>query len=257
VVFQNLGLLSRLKSGYARRAGYWLARRMCRVEPTSPIVSFTFDDFPRSALKNAGSMLVQHGFSGTYYTSFGLIGERAPTGEIFHLEDVAELVNQGHELGCHTYHHRHAWDTEPEEFEASIVKNREALTRVLPGGEFKSLSYPIGTPRPRTKRIVGKHFECARGGGQTFNRGQTDMARLNAFFLEQSRDDFGAIRRVVDVNLRAKGWLIFATHDVTEEPTRFGCEPQFFADVVQYVASSGSRVLPVYKAWQQVQAERA
>jgi peptidoglycan/xylan/chitin deacetylase (PgdA/CDA1 family) len=33
----------------------------------SPVISFTFDDFPRSALVKAGAILRERGLAGTYY----------------------------------------------------------------------------------------------------------------------------------------------------------------------------------------------
>ena len=93
----------------------------------SPVISFTFDDFPRSALINGGAILREHGFAGTYYASLGLMGTKAPTGEIFMREDLDELIQQGHELACHTFDHYDSWDTAPSEFEASILRNHEAV----------------------------------------------------------------------------------------------------------------------------------
>ncbi len=43
----------------------------------------------------------------------------------------------------------------------------------------------------------------------------------------------------------AIGWLVFATHDVSESPTRFGCTPALFERIVDYAEKSGAHVLPV------------
>ena len=216
----------------------------------SPIISFSFDDFPRSALLNAGAILRQCGFAGTYYASFGLMGKQAPTGEIFAREDLDELIRQEHELACHTFDHYDSWETNPAEFEASILRNQRAVAQQLPGVTLRSLAYPISWPRPETKRRVASYFECARGGHQTFNAGIVDLNYLKAFFIEQSRDNFEAIKQTIDGNARANGWLIFATHDVCNQPTRFGCSPGFFEKVVNYAIQSKATILPVFRAWQ-------
>ena len=231
-----------------RRAARWLGRRTCRLQSAAPLISFTFDDFPRSALHQGGAILRGHGFTGTYYASFGLMGKTAPTGEIFTAEDLSEFVRQGHELGCHTYDHCDSWETGSAEFEASILRNQKQLAELLPGARFASLSYPISWPRPQTKRYVAKYFDCARGGGQTFNVGTVDLNYLKAFFIEQSRDNFAAIQRVIDDNAAGNGWLIFATHDVSDSPTRFGCTTQLFERVVQRAMKSGAAVLPISAA---------
>ena len=226
----------------------WLGRRRVRLQASTPLVSFTFDDFPISALVTGGEILRQHGVLGTYYASLGLMGTDAPTGRIFEAGDIERLVAEGHELGCHTYSHCHAWETQPGVFEQSSIENQRALDGISPGTQFRSMSYPISCARPQTKRRAQKHFACCRGAGQSFNVGSTDLNYLNAFFLEQSRDDFGAIQRMIDDNVLARGWLIFATHDVCRNPTAFGCTADLLSKVVGYAVQSGATILPVFQA---------
>jgi peptidoglycan/xylan/chitin deacetylase (PgdA/CDA1 family) len=173
-----------------------------------------------------------------------------PTGRMFTREDLDELVCEQHEVACHTYDHCDAWVTTPAVFESSIRRNQEALASLLPNIRAVTLSYPVSYPRPGTKRRVQKHFAAARGGGQTYNAGRVDFNYLSAFFLEQSRHDLNGIRRVIDAAAAAPAWLIFATHDVCDSPTRFGCTPQLFGRVVDYALKSGARILPVGEALQ-------
>jgi peptidoglycan/xylan/chitin deacetylase (PgdA/CDA1 family) len=238
-------LSSYLPAPLQRRAARWFGRRPSRLKLESPVISFTFDDFPRSAFTNGGAILSQYRFSGTYYASFGLMGQQNSTGEMFRREDLQELIRQGHELACHTFDHCDSWETTPALFEASILKNRRAAAQLVPPVSLKSFSYPITWPRPATKRRIASLFQCARGGGQTFNVGVVDLNYLKAFFIEQSRDDFDAIKHIIDDNTQAMGWLIFATHDVSDNPTRFGCTPAFFERIVGYAEKSGAHVLPV------------
>src|SRR5947207_11316553 len=86
-----------------RRAARAFFARPLAVKSPRPIISFTFDDFPRSALHTGGAILERFGVRGTYYASLGLMGRTAPTGPIFLREDLPVLIAQGHELGCHTY----------------------------------------------------------------------------------------------------------------------------------------------------------
>ena len=244
---------SKLRGWTQRRMARWLARRPCRFRLDRPIVSFTFDDFPKSALLTAGNLLREHNFFGTYYTSFGLMGKRTPTGQAFTADDLDEFARQNHELACHTFDHCDSWETPPTDFERSIRRNQDAVQQTLPQFKLKTLSYPISYPRPLTKRLTAKHYTCARGGGQTFNFDTTDLNHLKAFFLEQIHGDLDAVKRIVDENTKANGWLIFATHDVAATPTRFGCTPELFAETVRYVANSGALVMPVHEAVQHIQ----
>jgi len=248
---------SRAQGKYYRTGARLFFRRPLVLTNRTPLISFTFDDFPRSALRTGGRILKRFGAAGTYYVSLGLMGKTAPTGEMFLRDDLNDAVADGHELGCHTFDHYDSAGTATSVFEKSITKNSLALEQVLPGVSFQTFSYPISPPRVQTKRKIARHFVCCRGGGQTFNRGTADLSYLAAFFLEQSRDDENAVKRLIDQNRGAGGWLILATHDVSESPTPYGCTPEFFERVVQYAVQSGSRVVPVLEAYKSLQISTA
>ena len=262
------GYLAKVRRWLATEATRTLLRRRLPVCTSVPLISFTFDDFPRSALLEAGSILRRHRALGTYYASLGLMGKQSDMGPMYEEEDLKELVNLGHELGCHTFGHCHSWSTPPAEYERAILENQQALARVLPGVSFQTFAYPHSAPRLAVKRVASRHFRCCRGGGmrvgryihrhtaggQTFNRGVTDLNYLCAFFLEQSIDNPAAVKSLIDQNARARGWLILATHDVCNEPSPFGCTPAFFEQVVRWSSESGARILPVMKALETIQA---
>jgi peptidoglycan/xylan/chitin deacetylase (PgdA/CDA1 family) len=242
--------LTRIQGHCQRVIARSFARRPFEILAQGPLVSFTFDDFPRSALLTGGAILQSFGLAGTYYASLGLMGQQAPTGPIFLAEDLKLLFEQGHELGCHTFSHCHAWDTRPKAFEDSVVRNQQALNTLAPGTSFKTFSYPISVPRAGTKRRISKYFACCRSGGQNFNIGNVDLNHLSAFFLEKSRDKPEIVKELIDQNRRACGWLILATHDISKDPTRWGCTPDFFEEIVRHAVNSGAQVLPVLKAYE-------
>jgi len=247
-------LSARIQGRYQRSAAQLLFRRHATIDTRVPLVSFTFDDFPRSALFAGGAILNRFGVAGTYYASFGLMGEEPPTGPAFHAADLEVVWRQGHELGCHTFSHCHSWDTSPIAFERSVVENQRALERLYPGTLFQTFSYPISPPRPHTKRSIGRYFACCRGGGQTLNVGRTDLNYVAAFFIEQSRHNPGDLLRLIEQNCRTPGWLVFATHDVDQNPTPYGCTPGLFETIVRSAVQSGARVVPVVQALKMLSA---
>lgn len=254
--------LAKARVRFAMEATRVLFRRQLVVRTPVPLISFTFDDFPRSAFLNASAILGRCGILGTYYVSLSLAGKESQMGPMYQIEDLKELARLGHELGCHTFGHCHSWDTPPDIFEKAILDNQQALNEVLPGTAFQTFSYPFSGPRLPVKQVAGRHFLCCRGGGlragrfflrhhaggQTFNSGTTDLNLLCAFFLEQSRENPEVVKRLIDQNAQARGWLILATHDVRDTPSRFGCTPAFFEQVVQWSVKSGARLLPVVEA---------
>lgn len=163
-------------------------------------------------------------------------------------EVLGNVLSDGHELGCHTYNHPDAWQTGPDLFESSIIENQRALWSIFPGRNFKTFAYPLGNATPRTKRIAGRYFVCSRGGRQTINEGRMDLNNLNGYFLDRRLEESpSSIQTIIDRTCHARGWLIFVTHDVDDDPSPYGCTPDFFEGVVRYAISSGAVILPVIK----------
>lgn len=239
---------SRITGYYQRKVASLSYKRPFSIHPQSPLISFTFDDFPQSALRTGGAILNRFGVAGTYYAALGLMDKSSASGRIFSVDDLPVLFEQGHELGCHTFAHCDSWITPADVFEKALVDNRSALHRLFPNRDFKTFAYPIQVPRPRIKARTSEYFASCRGGGQRINVGQIDLNQLSAYFLEKSRDNIQAIKDVIDQNRQACGWLIFATHDVTKNPTPFGCTPEFFQKVVEYAVNSGAQIVPVVEA---------
>ena len=84
-------ITARAVGHYRRVTARLFARRLVRMRNSQPLISFTFDDFPRAALFTAGTLLENHGVRGTYYVSLGLAGQVAATGEMFHEADISVL----------------------------------------------------------------------------------------------------------------------------------------------------------------------
>ena len=239
----------KLQIRYRRDTARALFRKPLSITLKQPLVSFTFDDFPRSALTVGGAILHRYGLLGTYYVALGLLGsESGPSGPSCTLHDLEELLSEGHELGSHTFGHCHAGNTDAKQFERSILENDEVLEQLIPGSKFESFSYPISEPRPATKWKAAKRFSSCRAGGQTLNTGTADLNQLSAYFLEKALNNIQPIKNLIDRNRALNGWVIFATHDVAQEHGPYGCTPELFDAVVRYSVESGARILPITQA---------
>ncbi len=228
-------------------------RRDFLLPQQKPVVSFTFDDFPRSALLEGGRVLQEAGVRGTYFVSLNLLDRESFSGQIASRADLRAALSDGHELGCHTFEHLDGRVSSASAFERSITANQKALTEILPGAVFRTFAYPLDGPVLAIKRAVGDHFVACRGGGQTFNSRVIDLNLLKAYFLDRrNRDNLEQVRQMVEANAHAGGWLIFATHDVTADPSACGCDPSFFESVVKLAVESGARVLPMAQACEQL-----
>jgi peptidoglycan/xylan/chitin deacetylase (PgdA/CDA1 family) len=236
-----------------RRAIERFARRDFCLDGDVSYVSFTFDDFPSSALTEGGRILGNSGVRGTYFVSLQLLECDSPSGRIASWADLESLVSEGHELGCHTFGHLDGSKVSAAEFERSIEANSQALATSAIDAKFQVFAYPLNGPAVETKRIAGERFLACRGGGQCFNRDTVDLSLLKAYFLDhRSGQNLAEVRQLIEANAAAKGWLIFATHDVAENPSPYGCPPAFFDEIVRLSLMSGAKVMPMSHVCQQL-----
>lgn len=242
-------IISRLTGKFRRVMADRLDRRIVPIKTSVPIISFTFDDAPETAFREGGEILLGHGSTGTYFLSLGLLGRATEVGKIAARNDLEHALARGHELGCHTFDHLDAWHTPSAAFMTSIAKNKQAIAELVPGAEMKTFAYPKSGPKFSVKRMVGQRFVACRGGGQVANVDTADLNLLKACFLDaRTQVDMDFIMRLIDDTVSARGWLIFATHDIRRRPSPYGCTPAFFSAVVSYAACSNALLLPLGKA---------
>ena len=224
-------------------------RRALTVKSPTPLISFSFDDAPRSAFDVGGRILAEQGACATYYVSLGLVNTRTEIGPMAGPDQLVRAVEAGHELGCHTFHHHDAWTTSRRTYVASVDQNQRALSELLPGQSFRTFAYPKNGATVWVKTFLERRFECCRGGGQSTNVGVVDLNLLTACFLDRrTRVDLDFVRELIDWNAEARGWLIFAAHDISENEGAFSCSGAFFETVVRRACDSGAEILPVAAA---------
>lgn len=198
-----------------------------------PIVSFTFDDFPQSALQLGGSILKSYGVRGTYYAAMGLMNQVNNLGRQFSAEDLAHCLQDGHELGSHTFDHLSCRSVPYRDFQTNILNGVEAVNQLTGNGLSHQFSYPYGHVTFLAKRWISNNFSSCRGIYPGINDSPIDLNLLKANSLYSHSFDLDVIKHLFEVNERSKGWLIFYTHDVSENPSPFGCKPREFESVVK------------------------
>src|SRR6267378_8261572 len=119
------------------------ARHVVPFRLARPVISFTFDDYPRSALDLGGCILESEGISATYYTAFGLARTDSPSGRIGSLDDLAACVAAGHEIACHSHNHFDCQKVSADEFARNLSSNRK-VARDLGLPPLRHFAYPFG-----------------------------------------------------------------------------------------------------------------
>jgi peptidoglycan/xylan/chitin deacetylase (PgdA/CDA1 family) len=234
------------------RASWALRTKTVRMENRLAIASFTFDDFPRSAVTNGARILQKYNIRGTFFAAGSLCNITVDGMPHFTPSDLAALSANGHEIGCHTFHHVPAPSLTSTALKREIAENAAFVRGCLPHNALRNFSYPFGEVSPLRKLALQQQFTSCRGIQPGLNRGVVDLGLLKAERVYGHR----AGPRLISLIKRAaaeKAWLIFYTHDVDENPTRFGCTPALFEQVILMVCGAGIRCLTVEDAVSSIQ----
>lgn len=222
--------------------GYRLRRRLTDIVSDKGVVSFTFDDFPASALGVGGAILEEAGWRGTYYACGGLLGTGSGPGAFATSDVLEDCLARGHELANHTLTHCNCIQAEARQIRAEVVENEAVLKSAS-----RNLAFPFGAANIREQRLVRRLVTTARGVQHGVNGRASDRLNLlaNPIYSAAGLDPlYRQIKQAAD----QRGWLIFYTHEVTEQPTQFGCTPADLRALVAAVAASGMEVLTVEQA---------
>ncbi|HZR58761.1 MAG TPA: polysaccharide deacetylase family protein [Terriglobales bacterium] len=210
-----------------------------------PIVSFGFDDFPRSAYMAGGEILKSFGARGTYYISLGLMNTSNDLGEQFRLDDLHSLVKDGHELASHTFSHLSSRRVSLSAFLEDARRGRNELRNINGGADSANFAYPYGDITLAAKKSLGSEMASCRGTTGGLNGPEVDLNLLRANSLYGDIDQFERVQKLILQNEKQSSWLIFYTHDVRPNPSRFGCTPALFEAAVSFAAGRGSRMMTV------------
>ena len=233
--------------GMRRRVLCALYRRSLPLKNRGPMVSFSFDDFPRTAYLVGGSILEQVGARGTFYAAYGLMNTKNELGDQFRADDLDSLLEKGHELASHTYSHVSSRYTRCEAFCKDVEKGRQAIEEVT-GADCSNFAYPFGHVTLRAKRALGMSLTSARSVIPGFNGPEIDLGLLRANSLYGDLDGARRVEELIAENSKRRSWLIFYTHDVRPNPSPFGCTPALLEAAVSCAARSDCQILTVQEA---------
>ncbi len=213
-----------------------------------PLVSFTFDDVPDSALDEGAAILERHGVRGTFYIAGGLAGQVEPERVLIAPDGCRELAERGHEVGCHTFSHRRIRDIPRSELPQDLDRNAAYLAGAGVAPPPVNFAFPYNAAWPLARAEFRRRFRSCRGAGEAINRGRVDPLMLKAVEIRQPDAQARALTRWIDEVAEAPGWLVFFTHDIAARPTTHGCTPETFERLVAYAVERGCTVLPVDRA---------
>ena len=146
----------------AKRSALLLAV-MFRFAGDRPIISFSFDDFPRTALTAGGSILQDAGVRGTYYVAPGLMIPQTTSVRISAEKTCEIFWQQGMSWQVQTYSHASARTSGFANYVNDVEKGYQNLAETFGLNASRQFSYPYGEITLRVKRTVGAKMQSCRG----------------------------------------------------------------------------------------------
>jgi peptidoglycan/xylan/chitin deacetylase (PgdA/CDA1 family) len=220
-------------------------RRTIALGDLGPIVTFSFDDFPRSALTRGADIIEGFGGRATYYVSMGLMGNSNDLGEQFDSADLLALVERGHDVASHTFGHLSARTTQFEEFLKDVNRGEHAIQDWIDFETANNFAYPYGDVTVSVKKQLGPRMKSCRGTFGGLNGPDVDLNLLRANRLYGGIDQSEVAKRLIVENEKRRSWLLFYSHDVADNPSRFGCTPALLEEIVSFSADHGSKIMTV------------
>jgi peptidoglycan/xylan/chitin deacetylase (PgdA/CDA1 family) len=220
-------------------------QRVVPLAAHGPIITFCFDDFPRTALTIGADIVEAVGARATYYVAMSLMNTTTNLGEQFCDEDLFSAVERGHELASHTFSHLSARRVAHDAFRGDVDKGERAIQEGMRLSTSGNFAYPYGEVTLGVKRRLGLHFTSCRGTYGGVNGRNVDLNLLRANSLYGDLDRAEAAKRLVVENESRNGWLIFYSHDVTTKPSPYGCTPRLLAHICSFAAGRNARFMTV------------
>ncbi|MCG9916903.1 MAG: polysaccharide deacetylase family protein [Phenylobacterium sp.] len=239
-----------LKGKLRRRLVRLAHRRPLATGPVTPMVSFTFDDAPLTAVETGARLLEDQGVRGVFYVSAGLAGAEGPMGRFATASDYARLAKAGHEIACHTYSHLDCGQAPGQDADQDAARNREALAD-WSAGPVSNFAYPYGDVAAGPKSALAPRYDVLRALHHGVIETGTDLNQAPAVGIEG--EDGEAIAQHWMARAKARSaWLILYTHDVRPDPSPWGCTPEALARLIASAQAQGLEIVTVAQAAQRL-----
>lgn len=232
-----------------RSLGAKIRRRVTQrvtIKPLQPvrrsIITFSFDDFPKSAADAGAEIIESIGAKAVYYTSSGLRGITLQTGEQYEQDDLLRLITSGHEIGAHTHTHLDCSAAPVDIVIADIEHNLSELKAMGLDTPVEHFAYPYGEATIHLKKALKGKFSTCRGIMPGFNKTSSDSLQLKAMELKPDGSTTDRALHAIEVALTRPVWLHIFTHDIRQKPSDYGTTP---ASLMQVARRARDSQLPI------------
>ncbi len=179
-----------------------------RAETPMAIVSFTFDDAPKSVMSVGLPLMQQAGYPATVYIS---TRNTAYPGYM-NWEDVAEVAKHGWEIGAHTHTHARLTELRDEEI---VLEFETSDTEFLQHGYRPAVfATPYGSYDDRVLSVVKRYYTSHRAAWPAgANTLQPDPYAVASYEINRTTT-IEEVTRLLENLQKNGGWVVFQLHHV-------------------------------------------
>jgi peptidoglycan/xylan/chitin deacetylase (PgdA/CDA1 family) len=220
-----------------RRLTQWTTAKPLQSFPQS-LITFGFDDFPKSAADTGAEIIESINAKAIYYTSTGLESVTLQTGEQFKDTDMLALAKAGHEIGAHTHSHIDCSNASIETIMMDIERNLVELKTMGLDAPVEHFAYPYGETTVRLKKALREKFVTCRGVLAGLNNRSCDAMQLRAMELTPDAMTTDRALYAIEIAMTRPIWLHIFTHDVRQTPSDFGTTPANLMRIARHARDS-------------------
>ena len=246
MIHREYGVSDNLLRRVGRKFIPFFSQRILPFELDQPIISISFDDFPKSVMENALPQLDKYDWKASFYVAAGLINTTNHLGLHFDQNDLIRLQHEGHEIGCHTYNHLNVTEIPEVRLMDELKANAKAAKTLGITTPLRTFAYPFGETSINRKSGLSHEFASMRGIMRGVHYNKVDLNQIKSVPI-YSGPDLSQTHRFIKGLKRKPGWLTLFTHDVREKPSEWGCTPQDFEDTLALIHESGAKVIPIQR----------
>lgn len=244
MIHREYGISGSFASRIGRKIIPHFAKRTLNFQLDRPIVSLSFDDFPKSVMENALPLLDKYNWKATFYVAAGLERTTNHLGLHYDRYDLQRLEQQGHEIGCHTYHHLNIREISESRVRDELSSNAKSLKALGVNSPLETFAYPFGETSIARKNQLSEQFASMRGIMRGAHYNTVDLNQIKSVPIYTGADMTQTMEFIKDLK-RKPGWLTLFTHDIRKAPSEWGCTPEDFAKTLTTIEQSGALVLPI------------
>lgn len=210
------------------------------------MISFAFDDGWKNQYTRALPTLDKYNFKATFYVITQMPKFMLEEGEgRMSKEDWVNLYNQGHEIGSHSQTHPNFNSTFPLKVKREIVESKKDLEKL--GIEVETFAYPYG--RKGISILTNLFLRKAGYKSARVYDGKFTSPNIFTYALSTKNvyndTSIEEIRDWVDTCEKDDTWTILSFHQVENNPQKWGCTPEMFEKICEYIHQKNVKVLTV------------